>query len=68
MTYEKLRNTIQQNNLSWDEIDTIFLNSNNLQHMQETASFDVSDKITSTNGQERIVCQSDTGVGVTIEL
>lgn len=66
---------IQENNLSFNEIDRILLNPDSYEEMQERASFNVADHYTSdapavreTSGQEKIVYVSSNGIEVTIEL
>jgi hypothetical protein len=75
MAYDKLRDTIQQNNLSWTEIDRILLNPEHYEQLQDSASFDVSDHYTSdapavreVDGQEKLIYVSETGIEVTVEL
>jgi hypothetical protein len=75
MGYNKVRDAIQDNNLSWKEIDRILLNPDSYEELQNRASFDVSDHYTSgapavreTDGQEKIVYVSKSGVEMTIEV
>jgi hypothetical protein len=75
MGYNKVRDAIQENNLSWKEIDRILLNPDSYEELQEKASFDVSDHYTSdapairqTDGREEIVYVSENGIEVTIEV
>lgn len=73
--YDRVIDAIQENDLSWSEIDRILLNPDTYQEMQERASFDIADHYTSdrpavreTDGQEKIVYVSKSGVEMTIEL
>jgi hypothetical protein len=75
MSYDRVVDKIQENNLSWSEIDRILLNEDTYEEMQKRASFDIADHYTSdrpavreTDGQEKIVYVSKTGIEVTIEL
>lgn len=75
MGYQKLQDAIQDNNLSWSEIDRILLNPENYQELQDSASFDLADYATSdapavreTTGQEQIIYVAGNGMQVTIEL
>ena len=73
MGYKKLQDAIQDNNLSWSEIDRILLNPENYKKLQESASFDLanyktnnSPAIRETTGQEKIIYVSASGIKVTV--
>lgn len=75
MTYTKLREAIQENNLSWSEIDRILLNPENYREVQKNASFELSNYATNnspavrqTDGQEKLVYVAENGIEVTIIL
>lgn len=75
MSYDKVRQAIQDNDLSWTEIDRILLNPDTYEELRQTASFELSDHATSnapavreTDGQEKIVYVSRNGIEVTIEV
>lgn len=75
MGYSKVRDAIQENDLSWSEIDRILLNPDSYEELQEKASFDVTDHYTrnepavrETEGQEKIIYVSETGIEMTIEV
>lgn len=74
-SYQNVIDKIRQNNLSWDEIDRILLNSDNYEEMQDRASFQTSNYATNdapavrkTGGDEKIVFVAANGAEVTIEL
>ena len=73
--YQRVVDKIQENNLSWNEIDRILLNPDTYEQFKERASFDTSNYATSdkpavreTQGQECIKYVSEGGMMVTIEL
>lgn len=75
MSYQRVIDKIQANDLAWDDIDRILLNSDTFAEFEERASFDVSDHYTNnkpavriSSGQEKIVYVSKNGIEVTIEL
>ena len=65
--YQKVIDKIQENNLSWGEIDTIFLNMETYEEFVDRASFD-TDTVKQTNGTEKIRCIADNGMEITIEI
>lgn len=75
MSYDKVRDAIQSNDLSWSEIDQILLSPDNYDELQRRASFDTSDHSTrlapavrETAGQEKIIYVTENGIEVTIEI
>ena len=73
--YQNVIDKIQENNLSWTDIDRILLNPETFQEFEERASFDVSDHYTSnapaireTDGEEQIIYVSKGGMEVTINV
>lgn len=73
--YQNVIDTIQQHNLSWNEIDRILLNPDTYEQFKQRASFDSSNYATNdkpavreTTGQEKIVYVSEGGSLVNIEL
>jgi hypothetical protein len=73
--YDDVLNTIQQNGLSWNEIDRILLNPDTYAEMQSRASFDIADHYTSNNpavretdGEEKLVYVSKTGVELEVSI
>jgi len=73
--YQKVIDKIQENNLSWNDIDRIHLNPNTYEQFQERASFETSNYATSdapavrpTKKDEKIVYVNKQGIEVTIKL
>lgn len=73
--YQKVIDKIQENNLSWNEIDRILLNPDTYEEFKSRASFETSNYSTDdkpavreTDGQECIKYVSENGMMVTIEL
>lgn len=73
--YQRVIDKLQENNLSWKEVDRILLNEDTYDEFQERSSFDMSNYATSdapavrvTKGQEKIVHVAPNGMEVTIEL
>jgi hypothetical protein len=75
MSYQKVIDKIQENDLSWDEIDRILLNPETYEEFRERASFDTSNYSTTdkpavreTTKQEQIIYVAENGMEVTINL
>jgi hypothetical protein len=75
MGYQKVIDKIQENNLSWNDIDRIELHEDTYEDFADRASFDTSDHFTQdapavrvTKKEEKIVYVSDNGMQVTINL
>ena len=73
--YQKVIDKIQENNLSWNEIDRILLNPDTYEQFRERSSFDTSNYATTdapavreVEGQECIKYVAENGMMVTIEL
>jgi len=73
--YQKVIDKLQENNLSWKEVDRILLNPDTYEQFKERASFDTSNYATTdapavreTTGQEYIMYVAENGMEVTIEL
>ncbi len=73
--YQKVIDTIQENNLSWKDIDRIHLNPDTYEQFKERASFKTSNYATNdapavreTNGQECIKYVANNGIMVTVVL
>jgi hypothetical protein len=75
MSYQNVVDKIQENNLSWNDIDRILLNPDTYKEFQERASFDTTDHYTGnapavreTDGKEQIIYVSPNGMEVTINI
>jgi hypothetical protein len=73
--YQKVIDKLQENNLSWNDVDRIHLNPDTYEQFQERASFktsnyatDDSPAVRETQGQECIKYVAENGMMVTIEL
>lgn len=75
MSYDKVIEKIQENNLSWGDIDRILLNPDTYDEFRARASFDPSNYATTDNpavrettDEEQIVYVAENGMQVTINL
>jgi hypothetical protein len=73
--YQRVIDAIQDNSLSWQDIDRIELDTATYDEFVERSSFETSNHATSsqpavreTAGQEKIVYVTNGGIEVTIEL
>lgn len=73
--YQRVIDAIQDNSLSWQDIERIELDATTYDDFVERSSFETSNHSTSahpavreTTGQEKIVYVTDGGIEVTIEL
>lgn len=73
--YQDVVDKIQENNLSWSDIDRILLNPETYEELQNRASFDAADHYTSnrpavreTGGEEEIIYVAENGMEVTVKI
>ena len=75
MSYQRVVDKIQENDLSWNDIDRILLNPDTYEEFQSRASFETSTYQTNdapavreTTKQEQIIYVAENGMQVTINL
>lgn len=75
MSYQRVVDKIQENDLSWNDIDRILLNPDTYEEFRQRASFDPSNYATTdkpavreTTDEEQIIYVAENGMQVTINL
>lgn len=74
--YQRVIDALQENDLSWTDVDQILLNPESYEDFMERASTEVTANhrtgeapaVRETTGQEKIVYVADNGMSITIEL